>query len=104
MSRQYRVLCGTPKEHCFGSKLITDQAIGSGKCHRTHDEAFKCYANYLVNVLGYKRLSAREFQLNDEPVLVLTKKMRYGAHLRWGKERGRFMPSGRSGNRGVVIS
>lgn len=103
MSRKIRVLCGVPKEHCTGGHLQTDQTFNTGKAHSGHSEAFACMARYLVFVLGYKRVGGREFAPSDGgPILVLTKKMRYGGLLVSGKE-GRFMPERRRvGNRGVI--
>lgn len=52
---------------------------------------------------GYERVGPREFAAPDGgPVRVLTKKCRFGARLRPGKEHARFMPSVKEG--GVVIS
>ena len=105
MSRQYRVMCGTPKEHCNGSRLVTDQTFQSNKCHRSHEEAFRCHARYLVRVLGYTQIGSRDFQApNGGPVRVLSKKIRFGSKLRLGKEGSRFMPEDReAGNRGTII-
>jgi len=103
MSRQSRILCGVPQEYCAGGRLITDQMLGTNKCHSSRSEAFRCKVDYLVNVLGYEQIGSREFSPSDGgPVLVLTKKMRFGGLLRSGKEGTRFMPAGRR-NSGLII-
>ena len=105
MSSQYRVLCGTPEDHCFGTKLITDQQLHTAKCHMNHSDAFRCYAHYLVHVLGFTRLSSREFQNPDGgPIRILTRQSKFGSKLKTGKLQERFMPEDRQvGNRGVII-
>ena len=104
MSRQYRVLCGVPKEHCNGGKLVSDQVFQTDKCHSSHEDAFRCMAKYLTSVLGYKRLNGRDFEPPDGgPIRTLTKKMRFGGLLVFGKEHSRFMPERRNvGNRGTI--
>lgn len=102
MSTKYRVLCGVPIQDCRGSNYSTDQQL-SKKAHSSHEEAFKCYANYLMNVLGYTQIGSREFRKEGHPVLVLTKKIRFGGRLRAGKEGTRYMPSSRAGTRGIII-
>lgn len=103
MSRQRRVLCGVPREYCTGGKLITDQSLGTNKCHISRGAAFDCRVNHLVNVLGYKQIGSKEFSPPDGGrILVLTKRIRYGGLLRSGKEQTRFMPAGRS-NSGIII-
>ena len=92
MAKSYGVICGVPAHHCTGGTLQTDQQLGTTKVHSSHEEAFRCYSRYLTRVKGYKRIGPREFAPPDGgPVLVLTKKSRFGAHLRKGKE-GRLMP------------
>lgn len=113
MSTRYKVLCGVPYEHCKGSTLITDQHFstnaapsGANKCHVSHEDAFKCMANYLTSVLGFTRISSREFQNPDNgPIRILTRQSKYGAHLRTGKLQQRYMPEPRDSksNHGVII-
>ena len=83
--------CGVPDAHCNGRSVICDMNVirKTIKVHNTPQEAFRCYSRYLVNVLGYKRLGSREFQLGeDAPILVLTKASRFGAPFRHGKYGG----------------
>ena len=105
MSRNHRVLCGTPEQYCTGGHITTDQQLNSRKAHVSHSDAFKCHARYLVRVLGFTRLGAREF-VNPENgyVRVLTKQSRFGGLMVSGKE-GRHMPEKRrrGGNRGVIV-
>ena len=89
-------LCGVPQEHCEGGFRITSKSLGGKKGCRVHSsssEAFRCYARYLVRVLGYQRIGPREYRPPDGgPVLVLTKKCRFGGRLRPGKsgEKGKY--------------
>lgn len=91
-------LCPTPKKFCQGSVSQTSKALAGEKVHGTHEQAFQCYANYLMNILGYKRIGSREFQ-GPDGIEVLTKKSRFGMRLRLGKGR-RSMPRGIGG--GVI--
>lgn len=104
MSRQIHILCGVPKEHCSGSKLVTDQGFTTDKCHPTHGEAFLCMTRYLVQTLGYTRLKGNEFKPpGSGAVRILTRPSRYGGLLVTGKEQQRFMPEKRAvGNRGTI--
>ncbi len=102
MSTKYKVLCGTPREHCIGSLYSTDQDLPK-KSHASHEEAFKCYARYLVKAEGYIRIGPREFRKDGHPVRVLTKKIRFGGRLRAGKEGSRYMPASRAGTRGIIV-
>jgi hypothetical protein len=98
MSRRIRYLCGTPSEFCQGAHFQTDQLLKSKKAHASSEDAFKCYAHYLIHHAGYKRIGQREFSLgHDKPILVLTKKIRFGGALRQGKE-GRFQPNTHNSN------
>lgn len=105
MSAKYKVLCGVPDDNCFGSRLVTDQQLGTHKCHMTHSEAFKCMATYLVHVVGAKRISSREFQMPDGYIRILPRKTHFGGHLRAGKEQQRFMPddTNAQSNRGLIF-
>jgi len=72
------------------------------KAHNSAPEAFKCHARYLIKVLGYEQVGSREFRPPDGgPILVLTKKCRFGGVLRKGKGSGeggnRVMPRRRLG-------
>jgi|SRR5579863_5313385 len=97
MSQRY--ICQTPKDCCNGGKGGTSQGLNrknSMKMHSTPQEAFNCYAQYLVSQ-GYERLSSREFRQPEGGILVLTKPCRYGGRLRRGKSAegtgsSRFMP------------
>ncbi len=104
MSSKYRVLCGTPKEHCTGGVLQTDQQFPTNKCHSSHEDAFRCYVRYLVQELGYIRIGGHEFLEPGVTVHVISKKSRFGGLLVTGKEHKRYMPEKRKqGNRGVII-
>lgn len=100
------VLCGVPHVHCTGGKIATNQGTRSHvvKAHRSHSEAFKCYARYLVKILEYEQVEARVFRpppgVNGGYLRVLTKKSRFGERFRPGKE-GRFMPDFEGG--GAII-
>jgi len=73
------------------------------KVHHTSAEAFRCRARWLVKVQGWEQIGSREFRKDGEPVLVLSKKCRFGGVLRSGKtggegtSMGRVMPSDRPG-------
>lgn len=109
-----RYICQTPKDHCKGGKGGTSQALNrknAMKMHSTPQEAFACYASYLVSQ-GYERLSSREFRPpGGGPIEVLTKPCRYGGRLRKGKggDKGtatsRYMPDSKAKTcrAGVVI-
>jgi len=96
--------CGVPAVDCNGSSVTTSFGIRCVRtAHNSSTEAFKCRTRYLIKVLGYTKegptgpLGAREFCPPDGgPILVLTKKSRFGGVLRRGKggEQGasRVMP------------
>lgn len=85
------VMCGVPKEFCTGSNRQVSNGLRKViKGHSSTTEAYRCMSRYLRS-LGYVAQSNREFHREGEPVLVLTKKSRYGAMLRGGKA-GRSMP------------
>jgi hypothetical protein len=103
MSRINGILCGVPDQFCTGGKLNTDQNLQHNKIHHSHEEAFRCMARYLTKELGYIRLGSRDFYKEGEPVLILTKKIRFGGLMRLGKEK-RLMPGQkRNGNRGLIV-
>jgi hypothetical protein len=66
--------------------------LSSGlKCHATPQDAFECHRAWLLRQ-GYKQVGGREFESPYTGcIAVLTKKSRFGAVLRGGKE-GRHMP------------
>jgi hypothetical protein len=87
-----RYTCGVPKEHCTGGTIRVSAGMKSAiraesiNCHASPQEAFRCHARYLVEVLGYTRVGNREFAPPDGgPIRVLTKKSRFGGELRKGK-------------------
>ena len=97
-----RYLCGTPTDHCSGSMTKCSNHMKATKTHVSSVEAFKCHAKYLINVEGYQQIGSREFAApNNGPIRVLTKKSRFGAMLRGGKE-GRSMPKAFVG--GTLVS
>lgn len=88
-------ICQTPDKHCSAGYVQVNARMGkSAKAHASNIEAFLCFKRYLVNVKGYTQIGGREFSPpgDDGPVLVLTKKIRYGARLRHGKQ-GRYQPA-----------
>lgn len=82
--RHKKYLCGVPQAQCCGSQSTTAGCLKGTKSHSSTIEAFKCYANYLIRD-GYKQVGPREFCKDDGPIIVLTKKIRFGAVLRGGK-------------------
>jgi len=72
-----KYFCGTPESFCSGAKTAfsTPWPIGaSQKTHGSANQAFKCYASYLLGQ-GYKKVGSREFETPDGSILVLTKKL-----------------------------
>ena len=97
-----RVKCQTPVAHCTGSITPMAPALLGLKTHSSHEEAFDCYVAYLKKI-GYRQIGAHEFVLfEDQPVLVVSKRSRYGARLRLGKEGSRHM-SGGVRNSGLIV-
>jgi len=103
--------CGVPAIHCCGASVKTSFGVrvieSTRKAHNSPTEAFKCRARWLVKVEGYTRIGSREFSPPDGgPVLVLTKKIRFGGALRKGKGgeygAGRVMPDKHPG--GLIAS
>jgi hypothetical protein len=98
---QKRFLCGVPTEKCCGRNNNFSHGMKCTKSHTLPQEAFACYAAYLLS-LGYTKVGSREFAAPDDgPIMVLSKKSRFGAVLRGGKE-GRYMGKDLMG--GAVIS
>lgn len=90
--RPHKYSCGVPQEYCIGGLAQVSSGLKkSGKTHGSPKEAFGCYAKWLLRQ-GYKQVGPREFCKDDGPILVLTKKSRFGARLRGGKG-DRQMPS-----------
>ena len=86
--------CGVPRINCSGQLAKVSHGLDNSqiKTHSTHDGAFACMSAYLIKI-GYTRIGGREFSPPDGgPVRVLTKRTRYGAPLRNGKEGNRHMP------------
>lgn len=98
MSRAMRFLCGTPKDHCTGGILHTDQNFSTDKCHSSRKEAMRCFGRYLESQ-GYTKLSNREYRDKDGSIRILPKQSKFGGRLRQGKgEQGsRFEPERGSG-------
>ena len=101
-----RVTCGVPTDHCRGSLISLQKS--SCKAHATSQEAFECYAAWLL-ARGYRRLNRREFVLADGPILVLRKMSHFGRPLRMGKtgegmaKAKRFTARGKPGHRAIVV-
>lgn len=91
--RVKRRLCGVPFYECQGDQGKLSPGLASGlKSHATPEEAFRCHRAWLLRQ-GYKPLGGREFESpHDGRIVVLTRKRRFGAVLRGGKE-GRHMPA-----------
>ena len=97
--------CGVDEKRCSGSKMTASQGLRNFlKIHGSPEEAFKCKARDLVANEGYTQIGPREFSPKDGgPILVLTKKSKFGGILRRGKrgtETGstnRVMPKKRGG-------
>lgn len=86
MSHKKAFLCGVPDQFCSGGVKAIENIVAK-RGHSSSEEAFRCKKNYLVQQLGYTQIGAREFRPPDGgPVLVLTKKSRYGGVVRRGKE------------------
>lgn len=83
--RPHKYSCGVLSEFCTGGLTQVSSGLKkSGKTHSSPQEAFKCYARWLIRQ-GYKQVGPREFCNGDGPILVLTKKSRFGSRLRGGK-------------------
>lgn len=102
------VVCGVG-DGCTGNKVSVNAFVRSQitRAHADHGEAFDCKAASLVRQ-GYKRLGPREFQKDDGPILILTKRTRFGVRLRGGKSSdksgARFNVPKRRGNRSGLIA
>jgi hypothetical protein len=91
-------LCGTPSHECTGGGAVLAPGIAAhvSKVHNSPSEAFRCYVRWLKSQ-GYEAVGQREFRPPDGgPILVLTKKCRFGGRLRSGKM-GRYMQTTYSG-------
>ncbi len=92
-----KFLCGTPAAACGASLVKLNHGLdGRGiKAHGTREQAYDCQRRYLLSQ-GYKQVGSNAFAAPDEgPILVLSKKSRYGGKLRMGKEGTRNQPDGR---------
>jgi len=84
-SSRRRYVCPTPRAECSGAPTIVDSHGRTIKAHGSHGAAFDCYVAWL-RTQGYIRKSTREFYApNGGPILVLTKKRRFGGAIRGGK-------------------
>lgn len=94
-----RYLCGTPGEKCTGplAKLSNSLKAKGYHDHGSPSEAFNCHRRYLISE-GYELTGSRELRAPDgSGIRVLTKKIRFGAKMRPGKEGQRNMPNVRHG-------
>lgn len=102
--RPHKILCGVPDINCMGTWTAASNGIrhgGQRKLHTSPEEAFKCYAKYLLSQ-GYKQIGPREFAPPDGgPIMLLSKKSKFGARCRGGKG-DRQMPCLNVG--GTIIS
>lgn len=99
-----KVFCGTPKSFCSGAHTIMNAGFNNDKAaklHDDHEQAFACYSRYLVAEQQHKRVGSREFETPSGSILVLTKKSKFGAKMRMGKNQNkegkRFMPQQHNG-------
>lgn len=99
--RPHKFLCGTPQSYCTGGQAQTSHGLKNMKTHGSSLQAFNCYKSYLIQT-GYKQVGPRELCKDDGPIVVLTKKSRFGARLR-GAKGDRQMPS-TDATGGVVMS
>lgn len=85
-------ICGLSDNECTGNgKAVSNGLKKFHKVHGSSEQAFKCYAAYLIRN-GYEQIGPREFAApNNGPVMVLTKKSKFGSRLRGGKG-DRYMP------------
>ena len=91
-----------PADACGGNTLPLNAGLGNRgiKAHGTREQAFSCQRRYLLSK-GYKQVGGTAFEAPDGgPILILTKKSKYGGKLRMGKANSRHMPDDRLG--GIV--
>ena len=81
-----RYACGVPTSICQGAMTIVPRSLKGMKTHGSRMEAFRCRVAWLL-AQGYTRIGGREFRPPGGigPVMVLTKKSRFGGELRGGK-------------------
>lgn len=113
MRANHHWLCNTPTDKCMGSTRALNAGLrgASKKAHSSPEAAYDCYKRYLISTLGYSFVGNHSFSPpnNDGPILVITKRSRYGGHLRPGKTEGgaaakRSNPKARKkNNRGGII-
>jgi hypothetical protein len=85
-------LCGVPPHECRGDAHTLAPGLSGGlKSHATPEQAFECHRAWLLRQ-GFRQVGSREFERPEQDgIVVLTRKRRFGALLRGGKE-GRSMP------------
>ena len=87
--------CQTPNEHCSAASAPVNNLYNKEKhrkLHSTTEEAFGCYEKYLLSQ-NFIKVGSREFKSpTDGTIHVLTKKSRYGAPFRYGKEKQNYLP------------
>lgn len=90
--KPYVYMCGVPRDKCTGGQENLNAGLqGPRKVHPTSEAAFNCHKNFLISQ-GYTQVGSRDFSPPDGgPVRVLTKKSKFGARLRNGKEGTRNM-------------
>jgi len=93
MAKQDVFLCGTPKQHCTGSKLVTDQKSLGDKCHGNMRDAYLCTRRYYRVILKYEEVSPRCFAPpNGGRAIMMSKESKFATRLRPGKEGNRNQP------------
>lgn len=99
--RPHKHVCGVPDKECSGSNGSTSNGLKNVKLHNSPQDAWKCYARWLLRQ-GYIQVGSREFAApNNGPITFLTKKSRFGKRVRGGKAE-RFMPEYTTG--GHIVS
>lgn len=95
-----RYACGTPTEYCTGTKAsVQSSGILAMKTHGSPQECYQCEMRYW-RLQGYSYIGGRMMQKENEPVVVLPRRMK-AKRLKPGKE-GRAMPD-EIGNCGGLI-
>jgi len=89
MSVRSKFICGVPSHECSGAPSMVNKSLPTDtKTHGSSLEAFRCYKQWLLRQ-GYTPVGNREFAApNGGPVVVLTKKCRFGGRVRLGKGAG----------------
>lgn len=95
--------CGVDEHNCSGGKVVMNAALNTKikKAHDSPEEAFRCRVHFLREA-GWKQVGSREFKPpGGGPILVLTRKSKFGTRFRMGKNQDgqghRFEPKSGGG-------